>query len=289
MFKKTYEMHPNPPSTVSWEEYEELLMREYTDLLQTCSDEENAFQDFFEQAPSFIPGAFELFGTSGHYPYLNCLISQPEIGGIFRRIPDFVWLAQDSTTFCPVLIEIERPSKKTFTSKGIQSAEFTQALDQINEWKMILNKPTNVQLLYDYFDIPDYIRKKKLEPQYGLIFGRRLEFEGNEYLTRKRAEITPNDVCLMSFDRLRPLRDCHELMCVKVFNGRYNVISIPSTYKYSPGSSEVLQKLNGFFEKIDMIKYITDKRKNFLKERYQYWYEYGKMESKGIISSSDRE
>jgi len=154
---------------------------------------------------------------------------------------------------------------------------------------MIMNKPTNVQILYEYFDVPDYMRKKKLEPHYGLIYGRRSEFEGDEFLTRKRAEMTPNDVCLMSFDRLRPIRDSHELLCARITGRRYNVISIPSTYKYSPSTSEVLDKLNGFYEKIDKMKFITSERKDFLKDRYQYWLEHGKLERKGIINTGDRE
>lgn len=101
-------------------------MDEYNSLLETSDNNELIFQDFFEINPSFVPGTLELFGKSGHYPFMHSLISQPEIGGCFRCKPDFLWLAQDSLSFCPVLIEIEKPNKKTFNSQGIASADFTQ-------------------------------------------------------------------------------------------------------------------------------------------------------------------
>jgi len=289
LFKKAYEMHPNPIPLISWDEYAKQVYSEYHNLLKSHLEDESVFQHFFESHPSFVPGSFELFGKSGHYPHLNSLITQPEIGGVFRRKPDFMWLAQDSLTFCPIFIEIEKPSKRTFTTARLQSADFTQALDQINEWKMVLNNPTNIQLLYEYCDVPDYMRKKKFKPQYGLVFGMRSEYANDEYLTRKRAELVPEDVCLMSYDRLSPSSDCRDLLCSRISQAKYTVVTIPGTFRYNPCEADILPKLQGFLEAIDRMQYTTQERKFFLKERYEYWSNFGVLETKGLISTSDYE
>lgn len=112
LLRKEYEIIKDAPKEIEWDQYCDNVMKEYQILLQDSPDRESVFQNFFEENPSFLPGGLELFGQSGHYPYMDALISQPEIGSIFRRKPDFVWLANDSLSFVPVFIEIEKPSKK---------------------------------------------------------------------------------------------------------------------------------------------------------------------------------
>lgn len=291
MLKKMYELDSAPVQPITWEEYAQRTYEQYQFLLENSADDESVFQRFFEKNPAFVPGAFELFGPSGHYPYMSGIISQPEVGGIFKRKPDFAWLAQDSLSFCPVFIEIERPSKRAFIKSHVQSAELTQALDQINEWKMLLNNPINNLLVYDYFKVSNHEREKKMSPQYGLIFGRRSEFEDSEYLTRKRAELSNHEVCLMSYDRIKPTYDCQDLLCLKMSGAksRYNVITIPPTFRYSPCNSQMLSKIDGFYEAIDSMEYTSSERKNFLKKRYSYWRDYGILDRQGIFCPSDRE
>lgn len=154
MFKTQYELHPSPIPSIFWTTYVLLAQREYDTLLENYPDDEKVFQEFFERNPSFIPGAFELRELSGHLPHLQCLISQPEIGTTYTRKPDFLWLSQDSLTFVPVFIEIEKPSKKTFTKSGQTSADFTQAMDQILEWKSILNTPENQIAFFKKYNLP---------------------------------------------------------------------------------------------------------------------------------------
>lgn len=290
MFKKKYEIIQDAPTPITWDEYAQRSYREYQDLLQTRGNDENTFQRFFERNPSFIPGAFELFGTSGHYPYTQSLIAEPQLnGGLFTRIPDFIWLAQDSLFFTPVLIEIERPSKKTFTANGTQSADFTQALGQIAEWKAILSEPENVLQFYRCFNIPDWIRKKTFAPQYGLIFGRRSEFESDPLLLKKRAQLVPKDVKLISFDRLSPDPKGCDLMCTTLSHGKYTVKTIPPTYRYSPATADNFSVVSGFADAVPHMEMTTAERQKFLVNRYAYWKEYGETERKGIIYPADRE
>ena len=290
MFKKKYEIIQDAPAPISWDTYAQESYREYHDLLQTRGNEESVFQDFFERHPSFVPGAFELFGTSGHYPHTQSLIAEPQLnGGLFTRIPDFIWLAQDSLFFTPVLIEIEKPNKKTFTTNGVQSAEFTQALGQIAEWKAILSEPENVLQFYRCFNIPDWIRKKTFAPQYGLIFGRRSEFEADPLLLKKRAQLVPDDVKLISFDRLSPDPKGSDLLCATLSKGKYTVKTVPPTYRYSPATADNFSVVSGFDTAIRHMEMTTSERKEFLVSRYAYWKEYGEADHKGILCPADRE
>ena len=290
MFKKTYEIVQDAPAPMSWDDYSKSSYDEYQLLLQTHGDDEPTFQHFFERNPSFVPGAFELFGTSGHYPFTQSVIAEPHLdGGLFTRVPDFIWLAQDSLFFTPVLIEIEKPNKKTFIEKGTQSADFSQALGQIAEWKAILSEPENVLQFYRCFDIPDWIRKKTFAPQYGLIYGRRSEFESDPLLLKKRAQLVPADVMLASFDRLRPDPKGDNLLCSTLSHGKYTVKTIPPTYRYSPSTADNLSIVTGFDVAIHRMEKTSDERKAFLASRYTYWKEYGEQERKGIICTADCE
>lgn len=290
MFKKKYEIIADAPATVSWDEYAKCSYNEYQELLKNNGDDESVFQHFFERNPSFMPGAFELFGTSGHYPFTQSLITQPQLnGGLFTRIPDFIWLAQDSSFFTPVLIEIEKPNKRTFTTTGCQSAEFSQALGQIAEWKSILSSPENVLQFYKCFNIPDWIRKKTFKPQYGLIFGRRTEFESDPLLLGKRAQLVQDDVKLISFDRLYPDPNGRDLMCTTLKKGKYTVKTIPPTYQYSPATADNFSVVSGFDSAVSHMEMTTPERQEFLVNRYAYWKEYGEMDRKGVFCPADRE
>lgn len=289
LFEKQYEIMENVPKPIEWDEYCELSLEEYEILLANNSDKEDVFQKFFEENPSFLPGAMELFGHSGHYPYMDALISQPEIGGLFRRRPDFVWLANDSLTFVPVFIEIEKPNKKMFNKDGTTTAEFNQALGQIHEWQYILNQSINIQILYDYFNLPLDFREMTFKPQYLLIYGRRAEYKGNKRLTGIRAANKTTNIDIMSYDRLKPISDYKQFVTCKVSGGLYTVKNISPTFRYRPDCAEELVKMQGFSSKIDMMKQTSDDRKIFLKDRYKYWYEFGQREFKGIIRSQEGE
>ena len=78
-FNKKYHVIENAPSQLDWEEYCSKSLMEYQLILENCSDDETVFQKFFEENPSFLPGVLELFGNSGHYPYMDALISQTHL------------------------------------------------------------------------------------------------------------------------------------------------------------------------------------------------------------------
>src|SRR4051812_28331672 len=107
---QTYTLAPPPEPPMTWEAYEALIMREYEALLAVDADEPST-QDFFERHPCMLPGAHgPLNYPSGHGPFPGGVITQPVLPSFRYRVPDFMWLARNSDTETPVLIEIERPN-----------------------------------------------------------------------------------------------------------------------------------------------------------------------------------
>lgn len=285
MLKTHYEFQLERPKEISWDNYLNISMREYLDLLENHPNDENTFQQFFERNPSYIPGAFEIFGHSGFYPYMDTLITQPKIGNVYQRIPDFLWLAQDSLTFCPVFIEIESPGKKMFTKSETVSADFNQSINQIREWRFILKDPVNVQAFYNFFDIPDDIKKKEFKPQFALIYGRRQEYDDSQRLKGLRAEYQESNLAIFSYDRLKPLSDSKQFTCTFVKETKYHIKTIPPTFRYRPDRADVLCHYQDFFESIDQMKNTSKERKAFLKSRYEYWKNFGEQGTHGIVST----
>ena len=289
IFERNYTIIDNAPATIEWSKYYSQVMTEYQNLLDEKSDFEKEFQGFFERNPSFIPGGLQLIGHTSHYPYMDTLISQPEIGIRFTRKPDFLWLAEDSLRFTPVFVEIEKPSKKMFTQSGTPSADFTQAINQINEWKYLLSLADNISAFYTQFSIPLDMRAKSFSPQYLLIYGRRSEYQGNDMRTGVRASNETNDFVLMSYDRLTPIADYMQFTTCKVSNGEYNILHIPPTFKYRPDCIDTLKKYKGFYEAIPRMDKTSDERKQFLRDRYSYWIDNSSSTKKGLIISMEGE
>lgn len=286
---KRYQVIKDSPREISWDDYYNQAMAEYEELLDNNGDDEKVFQTFFEKNPSFVPGALELFGQSGHYPYMDTMISQPSIGGVFKRIPDFLWLAQDSLNFCPVFIEIERPNKNTFTKQGDTTADFNQALGQLKQWSFLMKNPTNIQLFYEYFKIPIETREKVFTPQYLLIYGRRSEYIKDIMLRGIRSENQKENIAIFSYDRLQPLADYRQFITCKISNAQYDVINISPTFRYRADCATSLPEYNGFCEKIDCMEKTSLERKEFLKSRYLYWCDFAKSGVGGMICSQEGE
>ena len=92
----------------------------------------------------------------------------------------------------------------------------------------------------------------------------------------------------MSFDRLRPISDYKQFVTCKLVDGKYHVVNISPTFRYRHVCAKDLYNWIGFNDAIDSMKYTSDERKKFLKERYDYWYSF-KGEVGGIISTMNAE
>jgi hypothetical protein len=93
----------------------EILASRWRQLIDSDeSTDERLVQSFLERHPSLLPGSHSVDGSSGHWPFPFAVISQPKLPGLSTRIPDFMWIASDSASVYPILIEIETPHKRWF-------------------------------------------------------------------------------------------------------------------------------------------------------------------------------
>jgi hypothetical protein len=284
-YKFTY----SPPPPIEDSEYKVELQNEFLQLLEQHSTNEKAFQTLFEKNPGMLPGAKSEFDgfPSGHGPYLQTLISQPKISGLVNRRPDFLWISYDSCALCPVLIEIEAPSKKHFNKNGTPTSNLKNAINQLQEWKATLEDPINIQKFCADYDLRQ-LGKLTFEPYYLLIYGRRGEYLENEWLTRKRAQLLPRRerMFLMSYDRLIPVR-VNKYMCCTVKNGMYTAKCLSPNFTLSPYDDNY-SRINNFEKAVSNMQFTSNERKKFLIEKIPYWLKFLKSQgSKREISARE--
>jgi hypothetical protein len=272
-----------------WDDYVRLVQAEWAELLDRSAPPESEFQRFLERHPSMAPGGF----VGHHGPVHYALFTQPVLPGLRRPTPDFMWITKDSGRVLAVLIEIEKPSKLWFTTKGQETADLTQATGQLAQWKAWFKQSDNVNQFMRLYRIPDIywsaIFDLSFEQQYMLVYGRRSELKRKPEANRQRRNMLPPDVERMTYDRLAPhpwLRDC---ICVRLKGERFEAMSIPPTFRIGPNNAKDLAGMAGKSEATLASPYLSDERKQFLIERYTYWDQWAADGAKGIRSTGDWE
>jgi hypothetical protein len=289
IFEKTYKIK-HGPKAFDIDDYVKIRNEEYKKLLNNVKSEQE-IQSFFESNPSFVPGAWTPGTKSGHYPLYCSLITQPKLQGLSTKIPDFMWIATHSAGWYPTLIEIENPNKKNFKNNGVPAADFTQAKNQLEQWRTWFNNPSNVQHFMEKYQIPDYMRnQRQMKLHMILVYGRRSEFDSNPNWSKDRLSFTSPDIEIMSYDRLSCDRELSDALTVKLNkNNFYEAISVPPTLKLGPNSSSRLVHIEGLKKAINDNKDISKGRKSFLIERIKYWRTWVNEGEKGITSGNDYE
>lgn len=285
-FEKKYQLAFDAPGAIGFEEYAKSAKAEWDSLIGSGQEPESAFQDFLERNPCMLPIA----GNVNHRVVHGCCISQPRItSSQLNRVPDFMWIASTSLELIPVLIEIEKPSKNAFRlSDGVQSAQFSQAENQINEWKVLLDNGR--EEFYERYSIPSGFKRLKFSPKYVLVYGRRSEYEGQELLIKKRANKNQQDVEILSFDRLTPNYNLRHCPTAKLDASGLKLLHVPPTFELGPMMADDLVGWLDFEVAVDRSRSIDQPRKTFLKERAKYWRSYATSErEKGVICASDWE
>ncbi len=287
--EKTYEIKEGP-SAYDIASYALEKNHEYLNLLDSASAEIE-FQKFFESNPSFVPGAWTPATKSGHYPLHCALITQPELRGLTTKISDFMWIATHSSGWYPTLIEIEKPDKKIFKNNGTPTADFTQARNQLEQWRTWFNNPCNVQLFMEMYQIPDYMRnQRQMQLHMILVYGRRDEFSQNPNRSKDRMSFTASDLELMSYDRLSCDKELGDAITIRLnSSSSYEAVAIPPTFKLGPTLSERLVNVHRIDKAIEKNTHIPDERKRFLINRLPYWINWKKTSEGGIVNSGDRE
>ena len=266
----TYEIETNPPSAMDWEKYKSNLMVRWKDLLDSeASNIEKNIQQFLEENPCLIPGPFGITFSSGHFPFPSAVITQPLLKGLATKIPDFMWIASDSGTIYPILIEIETPKKRWFTKEGITHSDFTQAHAQLTSWKTWFNSAANQQLFLEYYKVPgELYQTRRIHPLYVLIYGSRREFISAPGLNAMRSHLQGIDETLMTFDRLAPEEKAQDMLGARFVesasNRYYDALTVPPTLKLGPLCANDRARILNKEEAVQKNGLISPERKQFL-------------------------
>lgn len=211
-------------------------------------------------------------------PTHSALFSEPELTGAGRRFePDFMWVTRSTSLITPILIEIERPSKRWFRQDGRPTAEFTQAHDQLNDWRSWFARDANRVMFRDRFMFNERYDDRPLEPQYLLIFGRANEFEPGgghsdpHALRHKRDQQRAADEYFMTFDSLAPKADHAESMTVRMTATGAEAVAFSPLYGTDTRAAKVLADIRNVDAALDRTVLMTDERREYLRGRFQHW------------------
>jgi hypothetical protein len=178
-----------------------------------------------------------------------------------------MWLATDSSSLYPVLVEIETPHKVWFYGDRAEiHSDLTHALGQLAEWRAWFERGHNKTAFLEYYDIPPEMARRKLEPRYVLVHGRRDNFEYVPRRREKRAELGRFNERLMSFDRLTPAKNSVLYSTVRKGQDGYRVISVPPSLTLF-NTGEDYQLISGWHGALDDCPDMAADRRDYLKKQ----------------------
>jgi hypothetical protein len=201
-----------------------------------------------------------------------------------------MWLATATDRIYPVFVEIENPTKRWFTASGQPTAEWTQANDQILNWKRWLRSPAQMQAWIRTLNLPyPFSRGYELHPQYVLIYGSAQEFADRPDLRTKRKEMENEDTFLMTFDHLVPDANADDFMAIRREGQQILAVTVPPTFRLGPCITSDILDVRGRIEAVQREERMTPERRRFLTERIPYWDDRLQRGDIGFYSPGDRE
>lgn len=234
------------------------LIKLFKSTLEDTALNENDIQRFLESNTELISTPFLL----NHHLHLNVLISKFKISD--GLISDFAYLTKSSDFWNLVLVELEDPKKKIFTSSKEQikfHSEFNHAMDQILEWKGYIEQNSEeIKRRIDPLKTP--LKDRPIRFKYVLIYGRNNEKEVDLRKTRMFAQKTTDDVRVMTFDSLISefgySRYKYRKMILSHWREGYKIKSVPSKIETS------------IFAYLDpsILKLETEQRKELIEQNY---------------------
>lgn len=269
---------PDRPKAMSFAEYEAAVMPLWTALLDSNPTEEDV-QAFLELHPALVPGGSGDIGPAGHQgSEFSAVFRVPELKGIGPSYkPDFMWITHSTARITPIVIEIEKPSKRWFLQGGRPTAEFKDAHDQLNEWRAWFKRDGNVAAFRDRFIFTPPYSNGPIEPQFVLIYGRRKEFEPGgghahpDVLRDKRDTQCASDETFRTFDSLRPHpwhANSLTLSMTPVGPEPFAFSPVYGTSVWTLDAARILGDPTAAFQRSAMM---TPERKAYLTERWAYW------------------
>jgi Domain of unknown function (DUF4263) len=291
---RTFQLENSPVPAWSWEQYADWLAASWPAALHdatAAASDERVTHEYLEKHPCLLPGvSSETPVLRGHHgPLFDSVFSQPPMPGIERRVPDFMWITSNSAALVPVLIELERPSRRWFRGDGVQSEAVTIAVDQLLEWKAWFANPNQLNLFYDLYRIPTRLRGLRFAPRFILIHGRRRELEDEALLSGKRLNIGGTDMELMTYDRLAPAYALHDCLTVRVAKREFIAVSIPPTFVLGPATRSVLKNVRDLDVAVGANTLLQAERTRFLQRRLPYWQEWARRPEPPLFGPDDAE
>ena len=272
--------NPTRPRAITWEDYETRATNEWSELLASNPDEK-AVQHWMELHPSFVPGGSGSLGLQGgnHGSEMNAVIREAPLKGMGKnRRPDFMWVTHSSSLVTPVLVEIEKPSKPWFNGLGRPSAEFTQALDQIADWKVWFSDSSNREIFRKTYLGEDPFPDRYLEPQYVLVYGRTAEFEPTTSphknagaLRLKRDFMRRSHEVFLTFDSLRPDPKLRNAITVSQTSNGPTLHAISPTFQSGPVLMTTTERITDYQRGLARSVYLDDDRRAYLGTRWAHW------------------
>jgi len=271
---------PARPLAMEWATYSDKALASWYELLAS-DPEENAVQRFLELHPSMVPGGSGDVGPGGHHgSEVGAVFRRPTLQGTGRSFePDFMWVTHSSGLVTPILVEIEKPSKRWFKKDGRPTQAFTEAHDQLNDWRAWFATDGNSSAFREKFlFLGDQHLDRPLEPQFVLVYGRQAEFEygvgGHANpgdLRRKRDSQRAQDEAFMTFDSIRPRFDHRHSITVSMR------ATGPEPFAFSPvygtdtevGAGAVV--LGDPTPALARSAFMTDERRQYIAERWKFW------------------
>jgi len=160
------------------------IMIEYEKVIDSAKDE-RPIQTFISQNPEIISQI--QYGGKG-----NWVFPKPKFG--CEYVPDFIICTEDSAGFHWVLVELENPTYNALRKDGQQTAHLSNAIKQINDWRIWLRK--NVAYVRDELSFVDL----NAECIAIIIIGRRKLIYPNQREIYR--ELSNDKLRVMTYDRL---------------------------------------------------------------------------------------
>lgn len=270
--------NPDRPRPLDWQEYQDKVMAAWYELL-SGDPEEPEVQRFLELHPAMVPGGSGDVGPGGHHgSEMSALFRTPELKGSGRSFrPDFMWVTRSSSLITPILIEIEKPSKRWFKKDERPTGRFTEAHDQLNDWRAWFANPDNQSIFREQFLFNERYLNRQLEPWFVLIFGRQSEFEHGgphshpDALRFKRDGMRREREQLMTFDSLRPRFDHASSITLSMEVGQPTLHAFSPVYGTSADVGADAVRLGDPTDALARSVMMSPERKAYLSERWEFW------------------
>lgn len=270
-----YEIVRDAPPSMSPSVYAELVRQEWAEFLARGPATEVEVQQFLEKHPCLVPfpeGVGPVAQGRGAHSVHMMVVTQPVLPGIDRPRPDFLRLNRDSEAIYATLIEIEPPSKRYARKDGQATAEYTQALSQIGDWKAWFAEPRNVMAFRDLYRLNDSAHAHRLlETRFVLVYGRRSELESHRRARDLRSMLKPPHTTVMSYDRLFASERAAWDLCVRLEHRAFVAETIPPTLIVGPAVADELAAIDRKEEALEASPHFDPARKAFLAQRLAYW------------------